>query len=371
MISAPKSVFLLIILFAAVLAADGQIRERRPQIARPQLNQMTRPLPDFRKAPFEEAASHVYIQVFQVNLVRETDFNSSIAPGTVTNQDPEPGTPMRAGMTVRLWVATAPPVRNFPMKNFVGQHIDEVRRDPFILKLQLSIETEEAPTTDFKTGIVTDQEPKPDVRIEIGSTVKFRVAREIVIVPPVEKLPFDQAQEIIINTRLIVARETRLTNDQPTGTVLNQFPEAGTRVDPQTEVRLIVAEPIDVRTPGFADPATPAPETPVPPMSLPPPGVDIIPWVIVVVLGGAAGIFILRLFRRKPRGKKDELLKPPVTDAIQYRVSSDPGSPETELVMETPSLFNLEVQFLSIQDSGEHVLENSRVLVKDERISYE
>ena len=370
MISAPKPAVLLIILFAAVLAAEGQIRERRPQIARPQLNQLTRPLPDFRNAPYEEAAKHVYVRVFQVNLARETDFNSSVTPGTVTNQDPEPGTPMRLGMTVRLWVATAPPVRNFPMKNFVGQHIDEVRKDPFILKLQLRIETEEDPTTDFKTGIVTDQEPKPDGRIEIGSTVKFRVAREVVIVPPVEKLPFDQAQEIIINTRLTVARETRLTNDQPTGTVLNQFPEAGRRVDPQTEVRLIVAEPLNVMTPVVPDLSTPATDSPG---TLPPstPDFDFIPWVVVVITGGAAGIFILRLFRRKPRGKKDEPPKQPMTDAIQYRVSSDPGSPETELVMETPSLFNLEVQFFSIQDIGEHVLENSGVLVKDERISYE
>ncbi len=371
MISAPGTVILLVIILAAVFPAEAQESQRKPKIPLGQLTQMTRSLPDFRNAPFDEAAKHVYVRVFQVNLARETDFNSSVATGTVTKQDPDPGTPMRLGMTVRLWVAETPPVQYFRMENFVGQQIDEVRKHPYILKLQLRIETEENPTTDFTTGIVTDQEPKPGFRIEIGSMVKFRVAREVVIVPPVEKLPFDQAQEIIINTRLTVARETRLTNDQPPGTVVNQFPEPGTRVDPQTEVRLIVAEPINVGTPEFSEPATPAPETPVPPPSLPPPAVDIIPWAIVVVLGGAAMIFILRLFRRKPDGKKDEPRKQPVTDAIQYRVSSDPGSLETELVMETPSLFNLEVQFLSIQDSGEQVLNASGVLVKNERISYE
>ncbi|MBK8315036.1 MAG: PASTA domain-containing protein [Acidobacteria bacterium] len=122
-------------------------------------------------------------------------------------------------------------------------------------------------------------------------------------------------------------QRAQLTNDQPTGTVLNQFPEPGTRVDPQTEVRLIVAEPLngaDFRVPDLSTPATDTPDTPPPS----PPDFDFIPWVVVVITGGAAGIFILRLFRRKPDGKKDETLKPPVTDAIQYRVSSDPGSPE-------------------------------------------
>ncbi|MBK8315037.1 MAG: PASTA domain-containing protein [Acidobacteria bacterium] len=108
-----------------------------------------------------------------MNLARETDFNSSVATGTVTKQDPEPGAPMRLGMTVRLWVAGTPRFRYFRIRNFkVGQQIDEVRKGSVHPRCGEN-RNRRNPTTDFTTGIVTDPEPKPGFRIEIGSMVKF------------------------------------------------------------------------------------------------------------------------------------------------------------------------------------------------------
>ncbi len=70
-------------------------------------NQRTRPLPDFRNDTFDQAADHTDTRRFRVTLVREVDSNNSVAPGIVTRQEPDPGTPMSRGMAVRLWVAEA------------------------------------------------------------------------------------------------------------------------------------------------------------------------------------------------------------------------------------------------------------------------
>lgn len=374
MISDRVRAILLCLLMAVPIAVDAQAPpQRRFPIQPGQLSRLAQTLPDFRNKPYDEAVNNPYVQRFRVNLIRETDYNSTVAAGIVTRQEPDPQTIMSVGMTVRLWVAEPPPVRVFQMPNFVGQRIERVLASPFFQRLKLRPAVEEVRRADTETGIVLSHDPPEGAEIQPGSFVRFQVAREAVVVPPVVTLPFEQARELIAGRNLIAVRESRLTNDSPAGSVVDQDPEAGKLVDLRTEVRLTVAEPLEVPTPGRTQPETPIPDfSPRPPDYPPPPlWVDLLPWVAVIGVGGAAGLFILRLMRRKPGTVEREQEHRPKADALEYRFSSEPGQPLDEIGLETPSLLNLEIVFQHIHDDGEQSIQGPAVLVREERIDHD
>jgi beta-lactam-binding protein with PASTA domain len=211
--------------------------ERNPPQTRPS---PSRPFPNFVGQSLEEAKRHTYLQVFQVKVETENDYESGLNPGIVSRQSPPPQTSMRLGMALKLWVAAARPPQ-YRMPDLVGKHIETVRRDPYLLRLRLRIETEDDNSSNLQPGVVTRQSPPAGASIQIGEQVKLWVAIEAVTVPNVERMPLEAARNILLSNRLRFDTTTQTTDSADPNIVLSQRPTAGTRVAPQTVINLTVA----------------------------------------------------------------------------------------------------------------------------------
>ncbi|RKN38069.1 Stk1 family PASTA domain-containing Ser/Thr kinase [Streptomyces hoynatensis] len=110
-------------------------------------------------------------------------------------------------------------------------------------------------------GTVCETDPAAGTRAERDSTVTLILSSgpEQVEVPEVTDMSYDEAKSALEEAGLRVEREEEETSDEEAGTVLEQDPEAGEKVDPDTTVTLTVAvEPEGTEVPDvvgkqFAD----------------------------------------------------------------------------------------------------------------------
>jgi serine/threonine-protein kinase len=95
----------------------------------------------------------------------------------------------------------------------------------------------------FGRNLVFDQRPDGGTEAEEGSEVIIFVSRgeQQVTVPNVVGDPRAQAERTLENNDLEVGLVTERADDAEPGTVLEQSPDAGEKVDPGTPVNLIVS----------------------------------------------------------------------------------------------------------------------------------
>jgi beta-lactam-binding protein with PASTA domain/tRNA A-37 threonylcarbamoyl transferase component Bud32 len=95
----------------------------------------------------------------------------------------------------------------------------------------------------FPRNIVFDQRPRGGVQAEEGSEVTIFVSRgeQQVTVPNVVGDPLEQAEQKLRSEELEVGLVTERDDDAEPGTVLEQSPAAGDKVDPGTPVNLVVS----------------------------------------------------------------------------------------------------------------------------------
>ena len=105
---------------------------------------------------------------------------------------------------------------------------------------------------DQPTGTIIEQRPGPGDKVPIGTPVHLVVAvEEIVTVPNLIGYSREEAYELLANTRLKVGDITEWAADEPEGTIIDQSPSAGIRVDPGTPVELVVAITEKVTVPNL------------------------------------------------------------------------------------------------------------------------
>ncbi len=105
---------------------------------------------------------------------------------------------------------------------------------------------------DQPTGTIIEQSPGSGDRVPIGTPVHLVVAvEEIVTVPNLIRYSREQAYELLANARLEVGDITEWAADEPEGTIIDQSPSAGIRVDPGTPVELVVAITEKVTVPNL------------------------------------------------------------------------------------------------------------------------
>jgi beta-lactam-binding protein with PASTA domain/predicted Ser/Thr protein kinase len=92
-------------------------------------------------------------------------------------------------------------------------------------------------------GLIISQDPAEGVRIAQGEAVNVVVSKgeEQVSVPSVVGDTEGGARQKLENAGLVVGDITERSSDQPKGEVLDSNPPAGTRVDPGSEVKLVVS----------------------------------------------------------------------------------------------------------------------------------
>jgi eukaryotic-like serine/threonine-protein kinase len=165
--------------------------------------------------------------------------NSREAKGTVIDQDPAANERVEEDSTVQLIVSRGPRQVTVPTLIELPQEDAEALLEES--NLQLGDVTEES--SDVEEGLVIEQNPAPEERVDIRSEVDIVLSSgpELVVVPSLFGLTEDAAIAELEEVGLEAASEFA-PSEEPEGTVFGQDPEEGTEVEPGSTVVIVISE---------------------------------------------------------------------------------------------------------------------------------
>ena len=179
---------------------------------------------------------------------------SSQEKGLILEQEPRPGTIVKAGRRIRLVVSQGVVLNR--VENFIGRNIDEVRMDlqtiyassgslP-LLSLKEPLMYEFSPEV---PGTILAQKPEPYTDISGPLSLEFVVSRgwenTTVTVPQLTGLSFSAALDLISASGINFRFSTRERNDGEQGEiVVSQNPPVNTVAPINTVVELMVTNPV-------------------------------------------------------------------------------------------------------------------------------
>lgn len=177
----------------------------------------------------------------EAGLNAEVERRNSREPrGTVMDQDPAANERVEEDSTVQLIVSRGP--RQVTVPSLEGLTEEEAAAALEDADLRLGEVTEES-SEEVEEGLVIDQDPSPDDRVDIRSVVDIVVSSgpELVVVPGVVGLSEEDAIAELDGVGLDASSEFG-PSDEPEGTVFDQSPDEGAEVEPGTSVIIAVSE---------------------------------------------------------------------------------------------------------------------------------
>ena len=195
------------------------------------------PVPNVVGLSADTAAARLNNAGFEVDIeeVRSAD----VPRNRVTRQRPNPEELAETGSIVTIFVSEGPGERAVP--DVLGRTQRDATRA--LRRAGFEVEAERVYSDTVQRGRVVETRPGPLTRYEIGRTVTLVVSRgrEQVAVPRVVRLDRDEAERRLRDAELDVSIQERESEDEEPGTVLEQDPAAGTRVEKGSNVTLVVA----------------------------------------------------------------------------------------------------------------------------------
>jgi len=178
---------------------------------------------------------------------------TSLDKGLILEQEPKPGTIVKAGRRIRIVVSQGVIVNR--IDNFIGRNIDEVKMDLqtiFASTGSIPLLTLKEPLMyEFSAenpGIILAQKPEPGTDISGPMTLEFVVSKgrenASVVIPKLTGLDVQKALEMISSSGInfhFTAREK--TGNEKGETVVSQTPSADTTAPINTIVQLTVTYP--------------------------------------------------------------------------------------------------------------------------------
>ena len=177
---------------------------------------------------------------------------SSRERGIILEQEPLPGTIVKAGRRIRLVVSQGVVLNR--VENYIGRNIDEVRMDLLTMGAAL-----ESPLLTLREPYTYDYSPAPpgtilQQRPEAGTNISGPINLEVVVsrgpenilvtVPQIAGLELSPALELIGRTGIGFEFSLRNTHEgEQGGMVVSQNPPAGTSITANTMVSLVVNTP--------------------------------------------------------------------------------------------------------------------------------
>jgi len=172
-------------------------------------------------------------QIVVDKIVKRITNNQPI--GSVVAQEPVAGTEISPSTSIQLDVEAVP----VEIPSLIG--IDKATVIDRLWKSGLNVGEQEMKITGkFPADAVIQQDPQPGTIVPENSSVNLWIEAESVLIPHVEGMRFEQAQEMLFDRRLRIEKEEKVQGKTALGTVSGQTPGADTRVPPNTEVKLSV-----------------------------------------------------------------------------------------------------------------------------------
>ena len=189
-------------------------------------------------------------------------YDSSSAAGTIIRQTPGAGRTVKEKQKVTLTVSLGTEYVTVPETK--NMDADDAKQT--LLDKGLRVTKKPIVDATVATGAVAYTEPAAGETVEGGSTVIMYVSREEAqteaVVPSLNGRTIEEAREEIKN-RLISLSVVEQASEQPAGTVINQYPEAGTKVRVGSGITVYVSTGVPevvVETPTEPQPVPGLPE---------------------------------------------------------------------------------------------------------------
>lgn len=178
--------------------------------------------------------------------------NSATDKGNILEQDPRPGTIVKAGRRIRLVVSRGMVVDK--VENYIGQNIDDVKihlQTLFATASRPLLSLREPPLYKYSSepaGTVLEQKPEPGTNIDGPTQLELVVSRgpenAMIKVPDVVGLPFTDALERLRQAGVWFTCSSRPAESRENpGAVVSQLPAGQAVVAANTVVNLVIAEP--------------------------------------------------------------------------------------------------------------------------------
>ncbi|GIH65173.1 Stk1 family PASTA domain-containing Ser/Thr kinase [Microbispora siamensis] len=165
------------------------------------------------------------------------EFNSDVPKGAVVSTDPPGGEQADRGATVTVIVSKGEEKVTVP-DDLIGKTPEEARAELEALELKVSI----VPKASTKEqGKVFDSNPKPGEKVEKGALVRLYVPQEMTEVPSVLGLTLEDATRTLKGAGFKVKSQERPSDTVPQGSVIDQSPQPGTKLNPNTTITLTVS----------------------------------------------------------------------------------------------------------------------------------
>ncbi len=162
-------------------------------------------------------------------------------PGIVLEQSPAPNTLVDAGTTVRLTVSAAPENVTVP-DDLVGMSEEDARAAILAAGLTVGqIENNEDSDEDPGTVLSTNPQSGESVPPETAVNLEVAQAPDQVAVPDVAGRTEGEARNAITGAGLTVGSVSEESGERPAGQVLRTDPAAGTQVEPESAVNIILS----------------------------------------------------------------------------------------------------------------------------------
>ncbi len=199
-------------------------------------------VPDVTRESEEEARNILVGKGLQM-IVVGSETSNTVPEGMVISQAPEKNTMVRQGSKIEVVISSGP--KKIPVPEVVKSSYTDAANE--IEAVGLNIGSVEAVVTDkYPKNFVLEQDPKPGQEVLPGTEVNLKVSKipepEIVSVPSVIGLQFDDAEAFLNQYKLEVGKVTYQHSDAQLGVVIDQSPLPESDVEEKTRIDLVVSK---------------------------------------------------------------------------------------------------------------------------------
>jgi beta-lactam-binding protein with PASTA domain len=212
-------------------------------------------MPDLVGLLLDRAQQDRRVTDLNLRLIPREQVTNDRRPGTIVDQEPELGIPIKPGTPATVFVAVpvqSPPPPVLRMPDLVGQQFQSAQDDSRVLRLKLQLVAQSQPTPNERPGVILRHEPPADSPVRAGMPVTVFVA--VPVQPQLFPMPdlvgraFPMAERdaSVVQLQLRLSQQIDSRAGGPPNTIVRQSVPAGANVQIGDAVTVFVASGVAV-----------------------------------------------------------------------------------------------------------------------------
>ncbi|HPZ07590.1 MAG TPA: Stk1 family PASTA domain-containing Ser/Thr kinase, partial [Candidatus Eremiobacteraeota bacterium] len=171
----------------------------------------------------------------------DSQINSSeIEKDKIISQEPPGGTMVKKNSIVKVIISLGKGKIKVP--NIEGKSLEDARKELKVLGLELIV-SEEEETDEYLPDTIIVQQPVSDVMVEENSKIKVKISKKLeeIVIPDLTGLTEERAIKVLLAKKLKLKVTGEARSDKEKGLIISQIPEAGEKVQKNSEINVILS----------------------------------------------------------------------------------------------------------------------------------